>query len=60
MKRIRTFALIIMTAALPIAATSCKESKGPAGKLGDKIDDALDNRPAEGIRDAVEDLTKEK
>ena len=40
-------------AALP----SCKE-KGPAEKIGNKIDDATDSRPAEGIRDAVEDIKK--
>lgn len=25
--------------------------------IGEKIDDALDNRPAEGVRDVVEDAT---
>lgn len=41
-------------AALP----SCKENKGPAEKVGDKIDDATDSRPGEKIRDAVEDVKK--
>lgn len=36
---------------------SCRE-KGPGEKIGEKIDDATDSRPAEGIRDAVEDVTK--
>lgn len=38
-----------------IALPSCK--KGPAEKIGDKIDDATDSRPAEGVRDAVEKAT---
>ena len=37
------------------ALSSCK--KGPAEKIGDKIDDATDSRPAEGVRDAVEKAT---
>lgn len=37
--------------------TSCRK-KGPAERIGEKIDDATNSRPAEGIRDAVEDLTK--
>jgi len=57
MKFIRTLTLVLTTTLLSLAASSC-EKKGPAGKLGDKIDDALDARPAEGIRDAVEDATK--
>ncbi|MGV3658952.1 MAG: hypothetical protein ACO1TE_02175 [Prosthecobacter sp.] len=40
-----------------VAMPSCKE-KGPGEKIGEKIDDATDSRPAEGIRDAVEDVTK--
>jgi hypothetical protein len=34
------------------ALSSCK--KGPAEKIGDKIDDATNSRPAEGVRGAVE------
>lgn len=43
---------------LGFALPSCSESKGPAGKIGEKVDDALDARPAEGVRDAVEDVVK--
>jgi len=42
---------LVSVTALP----SCK--KGPAEKIGDKIDDATDSRPAEGVRDAVEKAT---
>ncbi len=40
------------------ALTSCSEEKGPATKLGDKVDDALDRRPGEKVRDVVEDIKK--
>lgn len=48
-----SFALLIA-----FAIPSCSESKGPVGKVGDKVDDALDQRPAEGVRDAVEEAVK--
>ncbi len=40
------------------AIPSCEESKGPGEKVGEKIDDALDARPAEKIRDAAEEITQ--
>lgn len=46
------FALFTLTA-LP----ACRE-KTTGEKIGDKIDDALDQRPGEKIRDAVEDAKK--
>ncbi len=53
----KTSLLLIPFALLTLVAVpSCRE-KGPGAKIGDKIDDALDQRPAEGIRDAVEDVT---
>lgn len=58
MKTLRSIALLLAAAMLCLTAVSCNESKGPAGKVGDKIDDALDARPAEGVRDAVEKVTK--
>jgi len=58
MKLIRTLTLAILATGLTLSAVSCKEEKGPMGKLGDKIDDATDSRPGEKIRDAVEDITK--
>lgn len=49
------FTLIAMACAAPLTLTSCKE-KGPAEKVGEGIDDALDNRPAEKVQDAAEDI----
>ncbi len=57
MKLIRLFALVFTASVLGLASVSC-EKKGPAAKIGDKIDDAMDARPAEGVRDAVENVTK--
>lgn len=52
-------ALCVATAFfIGFAIPSCEESKGPGEKIGEKIDDALDERPAEGIRDAVEEVTQ--
>ncbi|GEP41839.1 hypothetical protein [Brevifollis gellanilyticus] len=50
--------LLILSFALftAVSLPSCRE-KGPGEKIGNKIDDALDQRPGEGIRDAVEDVT---
>lgn len=54
----KTLILILPFALFTLAALpSCRE-KGPGEKVGEKIDDALDQRPGEGIRDAVEDVTK--
>jgi hypothetical protein len=58
MKTLRSIALILTASMLTLITVSCNESKGPAAKVGDKIDDALDTRPAEGVRDAVENITK--
>lgn len=58
MKLIRILTLTVAASALTMTAVSCKEEKGPAAKVGDKIDDALDARPAEGVRDAVEKVTE--
>lgn len=51
------FALLTV-AVLPSCKERVVEKKGPAEKIGDKIDDATDSRPAEGIRDAIEDAKK--
>ncbi|QIF00799.1 hypothetical protein [Roseimicrobium sp. ORNL1] len=37
---------------LPLAMTSCERDHS----LKEKVDDALDRRPAEGVRDAAEDV----
>jgi hypothetical protein len=36
---------------LPLAMTSCERNES----LKEKVDDGLDRRPAEGVRDAAED-----
>ncbi len=52
----KTIIILIAAAfALPVLVTSCKE-KGPAEKAGEKIDDALDQRPGEKVKDAAEDV----
>lgn len=57
MKLIRILSLIVIASTLTLTGVSCRE-KGPAEKVGNKIDDALDARPAEGVRDAVEKVTE--
>lgn len=49
--------------ALPFSAMvltvlpSCSEDrKGPGEKVGEAIDDATNSRPAEGLKDTVEDI----
>jgi hypothetical protein len=58
MKTALTILSVTSAFLLGFALPSCSESKGPAGKVGEKVDDALDQRPAEGVRDAVEDVVK--
>ena len=58
MKILPFLSIALGSIALVFSSVSCKEEKGPAGKVGEKIDDALDARPAEGLRDAAEDLVK--
>ena len=48
--------LIPLTFACALALTACDRKPAPSETVKDKIDDALDRRPAEGVRDAVEDL----
>lgn len=57
MKIARILLLTLSASAITLTAVSCRE-KGPAEKIGDKIDDALDARPGEPIRDAVEKVTE--
>ncbi len=45
--------ILLVALMLPMAA--CERQQGPAEQAGEKIDDALDQRPAEGARDAMED-----
>lgn len=57
MKIIRILLLTLSASAITLSSVSCRE-KGPAEKVGDKIDDALDARPGEPVRDAVEKVTE--
>lgn len=47
-----TFIILIILALVGIFALSQYRSRS----LGDRVDDALDARPAEGLRDAVENV----
>ena len=48
--------LITLTFACAFALTACDRNPTPTETVKAKIDDALDRRPAEGVRDAAEDL----
>ncbi|MDZ4289480.1 MAG: hypothetical protein U0984_16060 [Prosthecobacter sp.] len=50
-------AALLLLGSLSLPLTGCRE-KTLGEKVGDKIDDALDQRPAETIRDKVEDIKK--
>lgn len=43
--------LLMSPALMPLALTSCERDDS----VGEKVDDALDRRPAEGVKDAAED-----
>jgi len=51
----KAFLLLLPLALFTLTALPGCRAKTPGEKIGDKIDDALDQRPAEKIRDAVED-----
>lgn len=42
--------------ACALALSACERKPTPSETVKDKINDALDRRPAEGVRDAVEDV----
>lgn len=48
-------ASLILLGSISLPLTSCRE-KTLGEKIGDKIDDGLDRRPGEKIRDAAEDI----
>ena len=50
----KAFILLLPFALFTLTALSACGKK----TLGDKVDDALDQRPGEKVRDAVEDVTK--
>jgi len=47
--------LYILTAATALLASSACERQTTGDKVKDKIDDGLDRRPGEKVRDAAED-----
>jgi len=49
-----THLAIVAATALALSLAAC-ENKSTTEKISDGVDDALDRRPAEGIRDAGED-----
>ena len=51
-------ATLLLLVSLSLPLTSCRE-RTLGEKVGDKIDDATDSRPAEGIRDTVEDVRRD-
>jgi len=57
MKLFRILAMTFAAAALSLTTVSCRE-KSLGEKIGDKIDDGLDARPGEPVRDAVEKVTE--
>ena len=58
--RIQTgfLAMLILLGSLSLPLVGCRE-RTVGEKIGDKIDDGLNRRPAEGIQDAVEDAKRD-
>lgn len=54
----KAFTLLLSFALITVTALPACRKKTVGEKVGDKIDDALDQRPGEKIRDAVEDAKK--
>jgi hypothetical protein len=51
----RHYLLLLPIVAFALVATpGCNDNDGPVEKIGKEIDDALDARPNEGIKDAIE------
>jgi|GEM_PF-1787558 predicted small secreted protein len=48
--------ILPLTALAFLSLSSCNDNDGPGEKIGREIDDALDARPNEGIKDAIEDI----
>jgi hypothetical protein len=48
-------ALLLAPALLAFALPSCEKAETTSEKVGEKVDDALDRRPAEKLQDAAED-----
>lgn len=56
MKKTCTLLCLLAGFAIGLSIPSCGKSKGPVEKAGEKIDDALDQRPGEKVRDAAEEI----
>jgi predicted small secreted protein len=54
---IQRITIIAVVALVTLAIGACTSTSGPGGKIGNKIDDALDARPGEKVRDTVEKIT---
>lgn len=50
-----TTAVLFVPALLAFALPSCRKAETAGEKVGEKIDDALDRRPAEKLQAAAED-----
>ena len=48
--------LLLLAATTLLALPACERKQTTSEKIKDKVDDALDRRPGEKIRDAGEDL----
>jgi hypothetical protein len=53
MKSFKSYCVLVLAASL-LAVSGCGP-KTTGEKIGDKVDDALDRRPGEAVRDAAED-----
>ena len=51
----RTFRLLMLVLPLALSISACEPKKG-TDELKDKVNDALDRRPNEKLRDAAEDV----
>lgn len=58
MKPFRYLLLLLTAVSFGFATVACNDNDGPMEDAGEKVDDALDRRPAEGARDAIEDATQ--
>ncbi len=47
---------LLMLAVAIIALPACEQKKTTPEKIQDKVDDALDRRPGEKVKDAAEDI----
>lgn len=46
---------LLIAATMVFALSACDQAETPSEKVADKVNDALDRRPGEEVRDAAED-----